>query len=76
MPDLCWDCDHPISDHSSEYPGSDLRSIPRSEWPEKQPGQGCTVEGCECRRWFTIGPDWRDDPVEFKRRAKRALGHG
>lgn len=67
----CWDCDHAICRHSSEYSGWDSRCDDFE--PVKQDGTGCLVDGCACRRWFTIGPDWRDDPAEFARRAREAL---
>jgi hypothetical protein len=52
MTETCWDCGHPLHQHTTEYPGWDLRSIAREEWPAKRADQGCTVAGCSCRRWF------------------------
>jgi hypothetical protein len=50
----CWDCDHDVAQHSGEYEGWDRRS---PEFvPVKQPGTGCLVDGCTCRRWFEEHP--------------------
>jgi hypothetical protein len=49
---VCWDCGHSVGEHSGEYLGWDVRT--RSFEPIKQPGTGCTVANCPCRRWFRV----------------------